>query len=254
MEGAPDAGLDWFFTAKGEQLGPVAWEELVELAKLGGLHPRTDMVWKAGMADWVPAGEVDGLFERRRQDEPAAAGMAATATSAGDGVWDNELDDPHLRSLAEPSPGVGRAGYFLCTVIVPVAGQFGLLLLTPFAVRMFGAEMAQYLPFGAFGFGLIALYATVMRFPNLGMSKWWTLGLLVPILGLWVGYRCFACPPGYASNKKLDGIGWVLAIVYWLAVVTMVVGIVLAAITFGAALADPETLQRLIEQTKAQGR
>ena len=48
------------------------------------------------------------------------------------------------------------------------------------------------------------------------MSRWWVLAVFAPILNLWVGYRCFACPPGYAYHKKLDGAGVALAILYWL--------------------------------------
>lgn len=251
---ATDVEGDWFLVVKGEHLGPVTWAELEEFAKLGGLHPRTDMVWKAGMANWVAAGEIDGLFERRTPGELelGAGGMAVTAVSVGSGVWDNEVDDPHARRLDAPWPGVGRAGYFFANVILPVAGCLGLALLQPLVADMAGPQVAGRVPLLGLGFLLIALYATVMRFPNLGMSRWWTLGLLVPVLSWWVGYRCFACPPGYATNKRLDGIGWVLAVVYWLALVVVIAGTVTVLVMLGAAAANPDEwhalIRRLVEQ------
>jgi hypothetical protein len=47
------------------------------------------------------------------------------------------------------------------------------------------------------------------------MSRWWYLAVFAPILNLWLGYRCVACPPGYAYYKKMDAAGIGLAILYW---------------------------------------
>ena len=71
---------------------------------------------------------------------------------------------------------------------------------------------------------------TLNRLVNLGMSRWWFLGNFVPILNFWIGYRCFACPAGYAYHKKLDGPGIALAILYWLLllIAILVVGAVVA--------------------------
>jgi hypothetical protein len=54
-------------------------------------------------------------------------------------------------------------------------------------------------------------YFWMKRLVNLGMSRVWLLEILAPVLNLWVSYRCFACPPGYAYHKKLDGTGIALA-------------------------------------------
>lgn len=70
--------------------------------------------------------------------------------------------------------------------------------------------------------GTIALciYArvSVMRLAALGMSRWWVLATVAPFLNLWIGYRLFACPSGYASSRKQDGRGVALAVLYWLLV------------------------------------
>jgi hypothetical protein len=50
----------WFYSQKGERFGPVTFPELKTLAAGTELSPRNDVVWTHGMADWAPAGEIDG--------------------------------------------------------------------------------------------------------------------------------------------------------------------------------------------------
>jgi hypothetical protein len=51
----------WYYARDGKQQGPVGSEELKRLAAAGQLRP-TDLVWKDGMADWLAAAKVRGLF------------------------------------------------------------------------------------------------------------------------------------------------------------------------------------------------
>lgn len=51
----------WYYAQAGMQFGPVTEEALQQLAVAGRLRP-TDLVWRSGMADWQPAGQVRGLF------------------------------------------------------------------------------------------------------------------------------------------------------------------------------------------------
>jgi uncharacterized membrane protein YhaH (DUF805 family) len=50
--------------------------------------------------------------------------------------------------------------------------------------------------------GTIAL--AFQRCKNLGMNPWWSLGLLVPILNIFIGLRCLAFPEGYEDHRTLD--------------------------------------------------
>ena len=52
---------EWFFSRGGKQCGPVSAVQLAEMASSGHLSP-ADHVWKAGMAKWVPANKVKGIF------------------------------------------------------------------------------------------------------------------------------------------------------------------------------------------------
>jgi hypothetical protein len=52
---------EWYYAKNDEQKGPVTFEALKGLAADGTLRPK-DLVWKAGMPDWVPAQTQTGLF------------------------------------------------------------------------------------------------------------------------------------------------------------------------------------------------
>lgn len=54
---------EWYYAKDGQQYGPVSSRELKQLADQGMLLA-TDVVWKDGMPDWRPAGEVQGLIPR----------------------------------------------------------------------------------------------------------------------------------------------------------------------------------------------
>src|SRR5262245_57323889 len=76
---------EWYYTTNNQQMGPISWDELLQLASTGLLHP-TDMVWKEGMADWVKADRKDGLFAEQ------------TAPRRGGGDERYEEDRPRPRS------------------------------------------------------------------------------------------------------------------------------------------------------------
>ena len=88
-------------------------------------------------------------------------------------------------------------------------------------VEMNVCGLTTFAPLGFLTFFLMK------RLMNLGMSLWWSLAVFAPFLNLWLGYRCFACPAGYAYHKRMDPPGVLMAILYW--------GLILAAITLFAA-------------------
>lgn len=102
-------------------------------------------------------------------------------------------------------------------------------------IKLFGRNLmgtilpvAEYLPL------VVVVYFVVKRLANLGMSRWWCLAAFVPILNVWAGFRCFACPAGYAHHKKMDGPGIALAILYWLMILAIALILAsLAAVFFG---------------------
>ncbi len=212
---------EWFVTHDGKQFGPVTMDDLKFEAERGELNPRLDMVWKNGMEDWIPAGEVEGLF--KRNEEAKAAEQAKEIASAAATEYKPEMSQAEKKLIKGEWTGVGRGTYFFVCYILPflwIAGVgYGLKFLE-------GKVESGILTIVGLVLCLVPLilfiFATLKRFQNLVMSRVWFFGLFAPFLNLWVWYRLFACPPGYAFHKKLDPIGWVLAVIHWGSVLLVV--------------------------------
>jgi hypothetical protein len=229
---------EWFVTHDGKQFGPVTMDDLKYEAERGELNPRLDMVWKNGMEDWIPAGEVDGLF--KRNDEAKAAEEAKQTAFT---EYQPEISQEERERIKGNWPGVGRGSFFFFTCIFPFLWCFAIAFSMYLLDGKIAPDIHKFIPLL-----LILVPITLMvvvflkRFQNLGMSRVWFLGLFVPFLSLWLKYRTFACPPGYAHNKKLDGLGWLLAILYWLP--TLAVLVVTTSIIY-LAVSDPDKFKEV---------
>lgn len=53
--------VSWYYARDGREQGPVTFAQLQQLAAYGELQPH-DLVWAEGMADWIEAAQVAGLF------------------------------------------------------------------------------------------------------------------------------------------------------------------------------------------------
>ncbi len=68
---------DWYYTVNGEQVGPVTPADLKKAVTDGTIQP-SDMVWKEGMAEWVEAQTIKGLFASNgSKAEPSKSAKAA---------------------------------------------------------------------------------------------------------------------------------------------------------------------------------
>ena len=232
----------WFYSHEGERIGPVTFADLQIKAKEGGLNPRLDMAWTHGMDEWKPSGEIEGLFERRSAPEPQES-----LAPAADPYAPPKLESVESKMSREGNwPGARRRSYLAATILFPGLWSYGFAAASGFLGKQFGPEIMKFASIGVPLVPLIVwIYVGVKRLVNLGMSGWWVLGNLIPFLNIWVGYRCFACPAGYAYHKKLDGIGVFLAIVYWLLIVVMVLAVAaFIALLFGM-IGSPEIRQQL---------
>ena len=108
----------WYYAHQGQQSGPVSTEQLEQLAASGQLQPG-DVVWKQGMAAWLPANTVEGLFAR-------APGSAAPTPGAPPGPAPYPPQPgayPAAPRFTLPSLGVG-AWVILGSVVLVLASLF----------------------------------------------------------------------------------------------------------------------------------
>jgi hypothetical protein len=236
---------EWFVTHDGKQFGPVSKDDLKFEAERGELNPRLDMVWKNGMEDWIPAGEVEGLFKR---NEEAKAAEEAKETAFTE--FKPDISEEEKKIIKGEWTGAGRGTYLFVCYVLPFLWMAGVGYGMGF---LEGKVEAGILAIGGLALCLVPLIlviaATLQRFQNLGMSRVWFLGLFVPLLNLWVWYRLFACPPGYAYHKKLDPLGWVLAVLYWLTNIAFVAAVA-GAIYLAAG--NPEAFRKLAEESEGK--
>lgn len=241
----------WFYSRDGEKHGPVSFTHLQAKAKEASLNPRLDMVWTKGMDEWKPAADIEGLFKRRQSTEPPE--IPSLAPTAG-----SPYQPPQAQSVEEQMfqqggwPGARRRSYLILTVVFQLLWGSALAAGTPFLTTQFGPHIMKFAMPGLLLVPLLVLiFITLKRLLNLGMSRWWLLGILLPLVNLWVGYRCFACPAGYAFHKKLDGAGIFLAIIYWLLWLIILVAIIAAVAVLFGSLGTPEMKQEILESVRA---
>lgn len=232
---------EWFYNRKGERIGPVNLAELKIKASEGELHPRIDMVWMQGMPEWKPAGEIDGLFERN-------ASAAPESSSAKSETYMPPTDQDTAVNMALESewPGARRRSFYLMTMIFPFVWSFGFAAGSAFLSEQFGPSIFGVMTMAAAVLPVIViLYFGLQRLANVGMSRWWYLANFVPLLNLWVSYRMYVCPAGYAYHKKLDGIGIFLAILYWLMIIASLAIVVGFIAVFLGMAGNPEIQKQL---------
>lgn len=246
---AGDEAPIWFYSKGGQQHGPVSQPELQQIISGGELHPAKDMVWKEGLPNWMPLVEAKDYFAlgapapsssapalfgapgSAAPAQPAASAQPAAPTQPAAPAPESLEQAFEPVDLAEltggPSapewPGASRRPYLIAVIGVPAI--LGALLGV--GTVLFEEDTLQILnSLSGLLILIITIVYTLKRFTNLDMSRWWFLGNFVPLVNLWVGYRCFACPPGYANHGKMDKAGILLAIVYWVSLILLVLGMV----------------------------
>jgi hypothetical protein len=89
------ANGDWFYARNNQQQGPVALAALQDLVRTGQLQA-SDLVWREGMPNWLPAAQVPDLFAGQARVPPPAAPQTG---------WQPQAPAPY------PQPGVGTPYY-----------------------------------------------------------------------------------------------------------------------------------------------
>ena len=120
--------VEWYYTTNKQQMGPVSWEELCQLATKHLLKP-DDLVWTEGMAEWVKAIRQQGLFQAsaapatavisQRAETPEAPPRKSSARQRIDDELD-EIDDEQRRQRRKARKGSGtglKIGLIVGTVV-----------------------------------------------------------------------------------------------------------------------------------------
>ena len=91
--------MQWYYSKNGVQLGPVSENE-IRMKLASGEISASDLVWRDGMNDWLPAAKVPDLT-------PLSA--FPLAPSAPPPVFGNGADSPYSPPTAAYSPVAGAA-------------------------------------------------------------------------------------------------------------------------------------------------
>ncbi len=122
---------EWHYGREEPSNGPVSLEELKHLVASGQVQP-TDMVWKSGMSEWLPAGEVEQLYPKQgTADEASAAGQRPSVPPErpSDATPALRRKSSSLRTAA-----VGLSAF--CVVGLVVAGSFMFFRSRPLTDRV----------------------------------------------------------------------------------------------------------------------
>ncbi len=258
--------MQWHYTDRtGQQQGPVSFEELRELVSSKSI-PSTSMVWNATMPAWKPVCQVPEFSPStlaqslastqsptaQQPSPPSRRAAKPDKTPKKDSVNPYESTSPAQTPTAKAPDiplsyeevysrpptydGVGRLSYLIIRPIL-----YLLFLVAAFFVARFtGIEAIYYgapILFIFFSIRLIAL-----RFINIGMSGWWTLGLLVPLLNLPLYFILNILPPGYAYSKKLDVAAYILGFLFLLPIIALIILIAIGSFS--------SLVEQLTEQLK----
>lgn len=181
---------EWYYQKNEKKRGPVDTASLKRMAIDGELDP-SDLIWREGLAQWVPASQAKGLFpEPVLVPEPEELTVAAASSHAA------VIGSPP----APPSPAAApRYACSVCGGLFPVGGVYddnGVITCKRcFAER---SSTAQYSPTQSYP----TTYAAQPRQPAGGGAG---TGLIV------AGYVCggvalLFCPPGFGIAGIVIGI------------------------------------------------
>lgn len=204
----------WYFSKDGAQEGPVTAGQIAALVNASALDRATTLVWREGLADWIPLDQ-SPVFEEAGARPPLTLRPAISSTPSINpyGVSSETLAASRARfEMPLEYPGIGRLVYFLVHIGTAIASYVLIFALVMIALgsKSRGFPTAGLLLLMAVA-ALFSLYMSVKRLQNLGMSGWAILWALVPIMNLWIQWRMFACPAGYEDHRTLDTAGKVIS-------------------------------------------
>jgi len=136
------------------------------------------------------------------------------------------LDVGSLASDVHPAReygGIRRLPYFGYSILLNIIAQ---VLQAVGAANDATALVLLSIPIALGGMFVLAY----QRCKNIGMNPWWCLGMIVPLLNIFVGLRCTAYPEGYEDHKTLDGPAKIILGLFVGVIILVIVAVVAAAV------------------------
>ncbi len=172
--------MQWYYSRNRTQQGPVTRDELLSKLASGEVSP-SDLVWKEGMADWIPASQVREL---------AVTASAETTQTPYASPAANPVPQAYPGA---PVPGSGKATASMVLGIVALVfalcGCYGIMVTLPCGILaiVFGDQIKKE----AQGNPALA--------PDLGKAK---AGVIMGWIGIGLGvvFTIFAFVFGIASG------------------------------------------------------
>ncbi|MGC4016668.1 MAG: GYF domain-containing protein [Luteolibacter sp.] len=167
--------MQWYYSKNGTQLGPISTEDIK--AKLGsGEISATDLVWKEGMADWVPSSQVGELRTSVATPEviPAAPGAVSPLPAQPSPYAPSSAPGPTATPSAIPGQPVSQGmaiGSMVCGILALLtcclwclSGPLAIVavVLGHLAIGKANAEPAQFGGKGMAKAGLITGYLAIL--------------------------------------------------------------------------------------------
>jgi len=156
--------MQWYYSKNGVQLGPVGQAELRAKIATGEVSP-AELVWRDGMADWVPASQV-----------PELTGQAATATAMPAGSSSPYAPPAQVATAATPGFGDDShiPNYLWQSIVVTVLCclPFGIPAIV-YAAKVDSLRLSGDIP------------GAMLASANARMWAWVSFGCGLAIYGLW---------------------------------------------------------------------
>ncbi|GEM_PF-919919 len=258
----------WHYTDQsGQQAGPIPTDELLQLIASKSV-PLTAMAWKEGMANWKPVSQIEELQAGTSTPPPSPDPVPNPAPTQAPGNIQEPNQNPinpyetpqvptdeEFYAAAREQPngygGIGRLAYFLLSIGHSIAIQFIAFVLN-FSSFTESNEPSLLIAFGLLTVStVISFYLLFSRFKNIGMSRWWTLGLVVPILNIFVSIWLISRQEGWVETRKLDGPGKIVAWIFGI-LITLIVTLTLISVLFFASSAYKKASDEAEQRLKTQ--
>jgi uncharacterized membrane protein YhaH (DUF805 family) len=220
----PESKPSWYYSVAGQQFGPVSGTELKRHAETGKIT-ESDLVWKDGMAEWVPAKKVKGLLpvatphapprQPPSTDPPKIPDVTknrfVVVTDTTKPVGKPNVSRHQLKQASDFSFSgrIGRDTFWGTRIAIIVIGfVVGLLIEVVSKIGDAGpvVGLVIYVLFSIAAVW-IGLATQVKRWHDLGYSGWVVLLSIIPIVNLLYALVAIVCLPFLKGTKGQNRYG-----------------------------------------------